>query len=165
MEITMKDIPANLREQIIQEFQATNDKKDKVAELEQDLVARDAIITELRTSVQASLVREFDNALDAKVAELVNWQVKGEAAQSKVDAFKRTLRSRILSEMGTERKAERIAEVAATVWADLKEIAETVRDALAGTSAVVGDKMRQGSLPELVITPESIQDARARMGI
>lgn len=161
--VTVKDIPQNLREQIIQEFQATNNRQDAVTELTQQVADRDTVIAELRASVQASQVREFDNTLDTEIGKLVNWQVKGEAAQSKVDAFKRTLRSRILAEMGTERKAERISEIVATVWADLKEIAETVRDALAGPSAIVGNKMRQQST--LVDTPEARQKAISEFGI
>jgi hypothetical protein len=163
MELTIKDVSQALREQIIQEFQAANNQQAQVAELTQQVTDRDTIITELRASVQQSQVREFDNALDAKIAELVNWQVKGEAAQAKVDAFKRTLKSRILAEMGTDRKAERIAEVTATVWADLKEIAETVRDALAGPAAIVGN--RQRSTPKLEDTPENRQRAISEFGI
>ena len=161
--VTVKDVPQALAEQIIQEFVQRNGRRDDVAELTQQVTDRDAIIAELRTSVQASLVREFDTVLDTEIAKLINWQVKGEAAQAKVDAFKRTLRSRIVAEMGAERKAERIATVVAEVWKDLQPIAETLRDALAGPPAIVGSH-RRGQVAKFEDTPEARQRARAQFG-
>jgi hypothetical protein len=49
------------------------------------------------------------------------------------------LKSRILSEMGDDQDAERVSEVATEVFEseDMKVLAETVRDALTGGSAMV----------------------------
>lgn len=158
--VTVKDVPQPLREQIIQEFVTANGKRDQVAELAQQVADRDALIAEMQKSVAEARVREFDNTLEAKIAELVNWQVKGEAAQAKVDAFKRTLRSRILAEMGGDHQINMIDQVVAEVWKDLQPLAETVRDALAGPSAIVGTKIRTER--KLEDTPEARQAARAQ---
>jgi hypothetical protein len=158
---SVKDVPQNLRDQIIQEFQQSNGKRDDVAELSQQVSDRDTLIATQQAQIAEFQRAQFDATLDAKIAELVNWNVKGESAQSKVDAFKRTVRSRILSEMG-EQKADRIATAAATVWADLQPIAETVRDALSGPPAIVPANGR--ALPKFEDTPEARAKAHADLG-
>lgn len=132
----------------------------RIEELEQEAATRETRIAELQTqvselqaSVAASKAKEFDAALDAKVAELVNWQVKDDGAKAKVESFRKTLRSRILAELGEERTVERLAETATAVWAELQPLAETVRDALAGPPAVVPGKSRGDH--KLVDTPET----------
>lgn len=161
-ELQAGDIPTILRNQIVQEYQLAAGKGDRAAEMTQQLTDANTMIAELQKAVDAARVREFDNALDAQIATLVNWQVKGEPAQAKVDAFRRTLRSRIVAELGAEKKVESIAEVIAEVWKDLQPLAETLRDALAGPPAIVGGHVRNSVKFE--DTPETRAAARAQYG-
>lgn len=160
--VTINDIPQALREQVIQEYQRTAAQREGVAELSTQLADRDTVIAAQQATIAEYQRVQFDNALDGKISELINWTVTGEGAQAKVDSFKRTVRSRILAEMGTERKAERIAEVAATVWAEVQPIAETVRDALSGPPAIVSAAQR--ATRKLDDTPETRQAAHAALG-
>ena len=162
-ELTVNDIPAALREQIVNEAQAGKDADSRIAELEGQLSDKDTLLGTLQGQLEAKLVAEFDATLDAKVAELVNWDVKGEDAQGKVDAFRRTVRTSILSELGEERTAEKLAEVAGGVWEKMKPFAEMIRDALAGPPARVAGKVRDSH--KIEDTPEARAKARAAMGL
>lgn len=142
-ELTVGDIPTVIREQIVAEY------RTQVAD-------RDAMIKELQTTVAEFRRQAFEGAVDAKVVELTNWQVTGDAAKAKLDAFRRTLRSRLVSELGGD--ASKLATVVETVWADLQPLAETVRDALAGPPAVVTSKIQ--TAPKFEDTPEARAAAR-----
>lgn len=163
-ELTARDVPQALREQIVAEAERQAGQQNRVAELEGQIQQRDDRLTVLETAVQEYQRREFETALDERIAELLDWEVKGEDAKKKVEAFRRTLRSRIVSELGDERKPERVAEVVAAVWADLEPLAETMRDALAGPPAIVGGKARRGGRPKFEDTPEARAKARAEFG-
>lgn len=135
-ELTASDIPAALREQIVAEY------KTQVTD-------RDTVIATLKEQVVEYQRQKLDAAIDAKVVELTAWQVTGDAAKAKLEAFRRTLRSRLVAELAALRQAQgtaaepaeaKLADVAETVWADLQPLAETVRDALAGPPALVGSK-------------------------
>lgn len=143
-ELTVADIPAPLREQI-------------VAELRQAVSDRDVLVSELQTTVSEYRRREFSTAVKAKVAALTNWPVTEAAAVAKLDAFRRTLESRIVAELAGD--ATKLETVAETVWGDLQPLAETVRDALAGPAAVVTSKV--GKRPKLEDTPEARAKARS----
>jgi hypothetical protein len=145
-ELTVADIPAPLRELI-------------VAELRQAVSDRDTLVSELQTSVAEYRRREFGAAVKAKVAALTNWPVTEATAVAKLDAFRRTLESRIVTELAGD--AAKLETVAETVWADLQPLAETVRDALAGPAAVVTSKVGS-KRAELVDTPEARAKARAQ---
>jgi len=162
-ELTASDIPDALREQIINEAQAGQDAEDRIAELEQQLSDKESIIGTLQTQLEAKRVQEFDAALDEKVAELVDWDVQSEDAQAKVQAFRRTVRTRIVAELGEERTTEKLTESAETVWADMKPLAEMIRDALAGPPARVAGKVRDSR--KIDDTPEARAQARAAMGL
>lgn len=153
-ELTASEVPATVREQILSEARA------QVSETQQQLTARDTMISELQTAVAEFRVREFNTAIDTRVAELTNWNVTGDAPKAKLDAFRKTVRSRIVSEMGDKHDLARIAEVVQLVWAELQPLAETVRDALAGPPAIVNGKVRAGERPKLVDTPEARSQAR-----
>ncbi len=165
-ELTVSDIPAALKEQIL----AAAGQKTQVVELTTQVKDRDTLISELQTSVAEFRKAAFAAALDGKVNELTNWQVKGEAAKAKLEAFRRTLRSRIVAELGADQKVERIAEVVTAVWTDLQPLAETVRDALAGPPAIVNGKVRGDSADPrkamAAMTPTELEQAmsRARAG-
>lgn len=124
-ELTVGDIPAPIREQIVAEY------KTQVTD-------RDTVIATLKEQVAEYQRGKLDAAIDAKVTELTAWNVTDEAAKVKLEAFRRTLRSRLVAELDGD--AGKLATVAETVWADLKPLAETVRDALAGPPALIGGK-------------------------
>jgi hypothetical protein len=155
--LTAQDIPQPLRDQILREAQVP---AGQVAELQQQITVRDDRLTVLETAVQEYQRREFETALDTRISELLNWEVKGDEAKKKLNAFRGILRSDILAELGQERKAEKVAEVVQAVWAKLQPLAETVRDALAGPPAIVGAKQRS-ERAKFEDTPEARQRARA----
>lgn len=143
-ELTVEEIPARLRDALVAEF------RTQVSD-------RDTMIAELQTTVAEFRRQQVDGAIDAKVAELTAWQVTGDAAKAKLDALRRTLRSRIVSELAGD--ASKLDVVAETVWTDLQPLAETVRDALAGPPAVVSSKVSRA--PKFEDTPEARAKARA----
>ena len=155
--LALTDIPQTIREQIVAGAQT-------VAELQQAVTERDTLVSELQTTIAEYRRVQFDASIDARIAELTNWNVTGDAAKAKLDAFRRTLRGRIVAELGEERGAEQVAETVNTVWADLQPIAETVRDALAGPPAIVGGKAagREAWKDELVANAGKM---RAERGI
>lgn len=156
-ELTVDDIPARLRDALVAEF------RTQVSD-------RDTLIAELQTSVAEFRRREFDLAVDARVAELTAWQVTGDAAKAKLDSFRRTLKSRIVAELASTSSAtgkpapELVEGVVETIWADLQPLAETVRDALAGPPAIVAGKV-VSKREKFEDTPEARAKARALMGI
>jgi len=162
-ELTVNDIPEALREQIVNEAQADADAGKRIAELEQQVTDKETLIGTLQTQLEAKRVAEFEATLDAKIAELVDWEVKGDDAQGKVDAFRRTVRTRILSELGEERTVETLTAKADEVWADMKPLAELIRDALDGPPARVASKVRDSH--KIEDTPEKRREARASMGL
>lgn len=144
-ELTVGDIPAAIREQLVAEFRT-------------QVQDRDTLIAQLQTTVAEFRRQQTESAIDAKVAELTAWQVTGDAAKAKLEAFRRTLRSRLVAELAGD--ASKLDTVAETVWADLQPLAETVRDALAGPPAIVAGKGR-GAIPKFEDTPEARAKARA----
>ncbi len=88
--------------------------------------------------------------------------MKGEEAENKVESFRRTVRRQILAELGEERDPDKLEEVAAEVWDELKPLAEMIRGALAGPAAVVSGKVRDSH--QIEDTPEARKRARAKMG-
>jgi len=98
------------------------------------------------------------------IAEIVDWEVKGDDAKKRVKMLRGQLKGRILSEMGDEQDAERVKEVAQEIWEgeDMKVLAETVRDALTGGAALVGGK---GDLHKIEDSPEARRKARSQVGI
>lgn len=163
-ELTASDIPAPLREQIVADAAANSAQANRVAELEQQITDRDALVTELQTTVAEFRQQKFEAALDVRIAELTNWQITAEDAQNKLDAFRRTLRSRVIAELGDERADEKVAETVKAIWDDLEPLAETLRDSLAGPAAVIGGKGRSQGRSKLEDTPDARQKARAEFG-
>ena len=153
-ELTVNEIPSHLRTQIVE-------SASLVTELRQAVSDRDTLVAELQTSVAEFRRREVDLAIDAKVAELTAWNVTGEEAKKKLDAFRRTLKSRLVTELAGD--GSKLATVAETVWSDLQPLAETVRDALAGPAATVTSKVR--GKRELDLSPAAVAAARAKTGI
>lgn len=150
-ELTVNEIPSHLRTQIVETASV-------VAELRQAVSDRDVLVSELQTTVAEYRRREFGTAVKAKVAALTNWPVTEATAVAKLEAFRRTLESRIVTELAGD--ASKLETVAETVWADLQPLAETVRDALAGPAAIVTSKV-SSKRPTLEDTPEARAKARA----
>lgn len=162
-ELTVKDVPQAVREQIIGDWKDTHDTETRIAELEQQNADAQSLIQELQKTIEGYKASEFDATLDARVAELVDWNVKGDEAKEKVQAFRRMVRQRIVGELGDERAADKVGDVAETVWAEMKPLAETLRDALAGPAAVVNG--RALNTRKLDDSPEARQKARSMVGI
>jgi SAM-dependent methyltransferase len=160
-ELTASEIPQTLRDQIIQEFKEKDDAEKRVTELEKERDAFKKKAEDAQKLVDEKLAHEFDASLDAKVAELTKeWKVEGDEAKKKVDAFKLSLRDKIVSELGDGRTAEKLDAAATAAWEALKPIAETVRDALAGPPARISGKPAH----KIEDTPEARRAARQRVG-
>jgi hypothetical protein len=162
-ELTLGDIPAALRDEIEKEITATTDTEARLAELQQQLTDKDAIIGTLQGQLETKAAAEFETLLDEQVAELVNWQVEGDEAKGKVAAFRRTVRTRILSELGEERDADKLEAAVKAAWDEMEPLAEIIRDALAGPPARVSGKVRDKR--QIDDTPEARARARAAMGL
>jgi len=161
-ELTVGDIPEKLRQEII-EVAAEQDKTvERLSELETNIKDRDAMIAELTTAVAEYRDKEFNHALDGRIAELFDWSVTGEEAKEKVETFQRILRSRVVSELAGDREEEKIDETIQTVWEELKPLAETVRDALAGPPAITGGKTPKAKLDT---SPEAVADALRKFSL
>lgn len=148
-ELTVDDIPARLRDAL-------------VAEYRQQVSDRDTLIASLQSTVAEYRRQQFESAVDTRIAELTAWQTTGDDAKKKLDAFRRTLRSRIVAELGGD--ASKLESVVETIWVDLQPLAETVRDALAGPPAIVAGKVAS-KRPVFEDTPEARAKARAEMGL
>lgn len=148
-ELTVDEIPARLRDAL-------------VAEYRQQVSDRDTLIASLQSTVAEYRRQQFESAVDTRIAELTAWQTTGDDAKKKLDAFRRTLRSRIVAELGGD--ASKLESVVETIWADLQPLAETVRDALAGPPAIVAGKVAS-KRPVFEDTPEARAKARAEMGL
>ncbi len=162
-ELTLADIPKALRDEITREAAATADTEQRLAELEQQIADKDEIIGTLQGQLENKQAAEFEAALDTQVAELIDWQVDGDEAKGKVAAFQRTVRTRILSELGDDRDAEKLEAAVKAAWAEMQPLAEIIRDALAGPPARVSGKVRDRH--KIDDSPEARARARAQMGL
>ena len=162
-ELTLEDIPKALRDEIAADVTASADTEKQLAELKQQIEDKDQIIGTLQGDLQAKQAAEFEAAIDAKVAELVDWQVEGDDAKAKVASFRRQVHLRILSELGEDRDAEKLTEAVKAAWDDMKPLAEMIRDALAGLPAHVSGKVRDKR--KIDDSPEARARARSQMGL
>lgn len=162
-ELTVDDVPGQIRDSIIAEYKANNKQTELVSELEQQLSDKETVIETLQNQLASVQAEKFEAVLDGKVEELIDWRVKGDDDEKKVEAFKRMLRGRIVSELNEER--DNLDEVAEMVWEDMKPLAETLRDALAGPPAIVKGNGRVRDWRKLDDSPEARRNARARVGI
>jgi hypothetical protein len=163
-ELTAADLPDTLREQVIADYEAEAENEDRIAELQRERDEAQERLAELEKEREQHLVREFNVAVDDAVAEIVDWSVEGEKAEQKVKMLKGQLKARILSEMGDDKDMERVSEVAQAAWEeeDMKLLAETVRDALTGGSAMVPGSGEENWRDELA---ENVKDLRKKRGI
>lgn len=123
-------------------------------------------VEEYHNNIQEMARERFANAVSAQVAELTDWQVSSDSAKGKLDALRQGLQAQIIAQMGADQSVERVAEVAQSVWdGGYQTIAESVRDSLAGPSALVGG---QGSIPsnwkDKLTSDEGRQHLKAKFG-
>jgi len=163
-ELNAGDIPQELRDAIIAEHGQRNSQATTIAELQQQVSDRDTLVTELQTTVAEFQRTAFETALDGRIAELTNWPVKGDDATKKLAAFRRTLRARVIAELGDDRGEEAVTETVTEVWGDLEPLAETLRDSLAGPAAVIRSKVT-GKRRELDESAQAVESARGQWGI
>jgi hypothetical protein len=166
-ELTLGDIPAVLRDAIVAEASKQNKDAETVAELTSTIAAKDELISELNKQVDGFRMERLNAVIDAKVAELTDWQVAGDEAKAKIAKLRELFRSQIVTRLGDKQTVERVAEIATAAWEDLKPIAEMMRDALAGPPAVVTGSVREmnSAAPKLEDTPENRQAAISQFGI
>lgn len=165
-ELTAADIPANLRDAIVAEASKQDETQTTIAELTNTVKAKDEAIAELTQAVEEMRRERVNSAIAGKVAELTDWQVKDEAGKEKLKSLRDMLTRQIVTRLGDDLAAERVAEIASAAWEDIKPIAEMVRDALAGPSAVVSSRVREtNGVKPLEDTPENRALASAQMGI
>lgn len=170
-QLTANDIPSTVREQIVRDAQAGTAQVQQVAELTtkldttvQELTAVKTKLSGYEITIAEYQAREFAASVESRIAELTDWKVSGDEAKKKLDSFRKTLKNQLLASIGGERDQTKVQELVSAVWEDLKPLAETVRDALAGPAAVITAKVREteGDKPKLVVTPETVQAARAQ---
>lgn len=165
-ELTVADIPTVLRDAIVAEAAKQSGEQATIAELTNTVTAKDVVIAELTETVEEMRRQRVGAAIDAKVAELTDWNVTTDEGKAKVAKLRELLKGQIAMRLGSDFKAERVAEIAAAAWEDIKPIAETVRDALAGPGAIVHGRVAEtGRVKPLEDTPENRQRAMAQMGI
>ncbi len=163
-ELTVKDVPATLREQILRESREAQAHEQQIAELQQQVRDRDTVVETLRGQLAEYQLREFNATLDGLVGEYIKLESRDDAGRAKVAALRSLFRSRLVAEIGQERDPEKIKATAKRLWeAELQVVAETIRDALAGPAAVMGGQRR--NTRQIEDTPEARARARAEIGI
>ncbi len=167
--ITITDVPASVKEQIIKEAQLVSDVK-RVAELETKLtelqqaretaaaetkklmdsaIEKDRRIAEL-TAVNESALKQIAEHRETEFKALVettiaayteNWHVTSEAAKQKVEALHNLMRAPLLMMPADARTAEQVKIFARQLWEQqFQPIAESVQRDLAGPGALVMPK-------------------------
>ena len=166
-ELTIGDIPAAIRDAIVAEASKKDEATGVIAELTATNTAQGEVIAELKRTVETMRRERVLDAVNVTVAELTDWQVNSDEDKAKLKKLRDLLNGQIVTRLGDDFKVERVAEIAAAAWEDIKPIAEMVRDALAGPAAIVGGRQRTttGGAPKLEDTPEKRADAMSRMGI
>lgn len=164
---TLLDRRPTIREAMIAEWQNASNEQARVEELENDLAAEKTITAELRGQLAEIESDRFDATVDNQVAEMFKgWKVS-EDNKPKLEALQRSLRARVVAEMGDKREDSVIAETVKSVWdEEFKLIAETLRDALAGPAATIAARMRAtGQRTEIDTSAEAGAKARSVIGI
>lgn len=142
------------------------DEASTVAELTAKANAQQTVIAELQQQLEGMRVERINSLIASQVAELTDWQVATDDGKAKLAKLRELLTSQIVTRMGSDLKAERVAEMATAAWDDIKPIAEMVRDALAGPAAVVNGRVQAtGARKPIEDTPENRERALAAMGI
>lgn len=164
-ELTLADIPTAIRDAIVAEATKQDETAQTIAELTNTVTAKDALISELNKQIDGFRLESLNNLIDTQVAELTDWNVTDEEGKTALQTLRDLFRNQIVTRLGDKQDAGRVAEIATAAWADLKPIAEMMRDRLAGPAAIVNGKVREMKAPALVDTPETREAAMSSMGI
>lgn len=164
-ELTVTDIPAAIREQIVKESQESQSKDRLISELQEQVKSGKTVVETLQGQLATYQTRETAATVDRVVNEFVKLEARDDQGKAKVDALRSLFRGQLISEIGEERDEDKIKEKAQAIWdGSMKVVAETFRDALAGPPAAVGGRARTGG-KSIEDTPESRAKARAEMGL
>ena len=167
-ELKFANIPVALRDLIVAEATQKDETTSTIAELTSTVAAKDEVISELKGQVETYRRAGVEAAVDSRVAELTDWQVRDDEGKGKLAKLRSLLRGQIMTRMGDDLKTERVAEIADSAWTDLQPLAEMIRDALAGPAAIVKGKVAEltnNGVPKLEDTLENRNQEMSRMGI
>lgn len=167
-ELTVADIPAPLRDAIVAEATRQDETLTTIAELTSTVAAKDEVISELNQQIETYRRAGVEAAVDSRVAELTDWQVRDDEGKAKLAKLRNLLRGQIMTRLGDNLQTERVAEIAEDAWTDLQPLAEMIRDALAGPAAIVKGKVAEltsNGVAKLEDTPEARERELSRMGI
>lgn len=107
-------------------------------------------VQEMHEKIKEFAKKEFEGAVDTTIAELTNWNATTDAGKAKIVAFRKNLRRAVVSELGSERAAEKITETAQKLWdEEFSLIGASVVAELGGPAALVpaGVNPKQGATP------------------
>lgn len=167
-ELTVTDIaaiPAAVRDAIVAEASKQDETQATIAELTSTVEAKEVVISEQNKLIESYRMERLTATIEGRVAELTDWQVTDDAGKEKLKKMRELLKGQILTRLGSDPQASRVAEMADAAWEDLKPIAEMLRDALSGPPAIVNGKVRETGRKPLEDTPENRIRAAAAMGI
>lgn len=95
-------------------------------------------VEEMHEQLAESKRREFDSAVDSRIAEFTNWPVTKDDAKAKVNAFRKNVKLAVVTELKGSTDTAKIAETAQRVWdADFKLLAESLTKELGGPAALI----------------------------
>lgn len=170
---------AAVRAALLQEFEAEHETTDRIAELEEQVSAKTKRVAELEAETAAHVAtiaeyqaKQFAQDLDAKIAELTDWQVNTDEGRTKLASLRAIIKTLAQAKLGEVREMAK-AETTLTELMEgdlVKPLAEMTRDALAGPAVVVpGKERRTGGkdpLAELIDeTPEGQAKDKAWLGL
>lgn len=122
-------------------------------------------VSEMHEAVKEFKRKEFEGAVDTKVAELTNWNAQSDASKAKIASFRKTFRRNVLAELGTERTPEKIAEIATKLWdEEFNVLGAAVVAELGGPSAFVGGRENPKPTGANPITDEMLVSAGKQIG-
>lgn len=153
-ELTVADIPANLRDAIVAEASKQDETQATIAELTSTVEAKEVVIAEM----QATIAEYRKAAISARISELVAEGVKLVDARDMV------------TELVEARKPATVEEAEAAYaqvieMASVKKLLALTVQSLSGPAAIVNGKVRETGRTTFEDTPENRQRAVAAMGI
>lgn len=124
-------------------------------------------VSEMHESIKELKQKEFDNAVTATVSELTKWDAKTDAGKAQVDAFRKTFKRTLISELKGDQTPEKLAEIAQKLWDDeYSVIGAAVVSSLSGPGAFVPPKapISSGSSNPSRISDEMLATEGKRYG-
>lgn len=152
------DNEANLLEVVREMHEALSNMAERLGV---DRTGIEVKVYELHERIGEMAAETFQRSITDTVAELINWNPVTDAGKAKLTALRTVMAKRLTSELGEERDAEKVAEMAKSIYdTEFQVIAESTRDSLMGPGALVGGKTDGKWTPS-----EDGAGARARTGI